>query len=387
VSAHAWLAAGSAWLWPRLANHLWEGTLLALVVSLAALALRRAPARARHRLWLLLAVKLALPSFLFATALAWLPAPRVPGPTVEAVGRWVTVAPVADPVVHASSPAEHRELLCLATLLWLTGCACAVGLRLRRRSALARLLATARPLTAGPAPEALARVRRRSRSSPEVRLLTCPGGAHLGIAGLVRPVLLVPDALTRLLEPAEMEALLEHELTHLRRRDPLVEALQAALACALWFFPVVWLLGRRLAVERERALRRGGPAARGQRGDLPGGPPQGLPRRARGPRAGDGAGHRRPAGARGRTPAPGPSPQCRTARGMGAGDGRRRHAGGGGPAGRDPRGAVPVAAGGDRGLGRAGARRPPPAPASSRPETRRSCTLRRSTSRTAAVAP
>lgn len=177
----------------------------------------------------------------------------MPGPTVEAVGRWVTVAPVVDPVVPVSSPAEHDELLCLATLLWLTGCACAVGLRLRRRSALVRLLATARPLTAGPALEALARLRRRSRSFPEVRLLACPDGAHLGIAGLVHPVLLVPDALTRLLEPAEMEALLEHELAHLRRRDPLVEALQAALACALWFFPVVWLLGRRLAVERERA--------------------------------------------------------------------------------------------------------------------------------------
>jgi len=56
MNAHAWLAAGSAWVWPRLVNHLWEATLLAILVFLAALALRHAPARARHLLWLLLAV-------------------------------------------------------------------------------------------------------------------------------------------------------------------------------------------------------------------------------------------------------------------------------------------------------------------------------------------
>ncbi len=251
MNAHAWLAAASAWVWPRLVNHLWEATLLAILVFLAALALRHAPARARHRLWLLLAVKLAVPSFVLAGALALLPR-QEPAPSVEAVGRWITVANTADLVVPAPSSSRHPEILCLGSLLWGAGFACMAGLLVRRQVALARLRATARPLTEGPAHDALARLG-RSRPLPAVRLMASHEAAHLGTAGILRPVILVPDALAQVLQPLELEAILEHELAHVRRRDPLVDALQAALACVLWFFPVVWLLGRRLAVERERA--------------------------------------------------------------------------------------------------------------------------------------
>lgn len=54
--------------------------------------------------------------------------------------------------------------------------------------------------------------------------------------------------------PAErLEAVLRHELAHIRRRDPLME-LVAEVGCALyWFHPGVWLAARRLRVEREHA--------------------------------------------------------------------------------------------------------------------------------------
>jgi beta-lactamase regulating signal transducer with metallopeptidase domain len=256
VSAHAWLAAASASVWPRLVHHLWEGTLLALVVFLAALALRRAPARARHRLWLLLAVKLAVPSFLLAGALAWLPrtgtVDREAVPAVETVGRWMTVARAPDLVVPRPSSGGHSEILCIASLIWAGGFLWMAGGLVRRHVALQRLLAAARPLTGGPAHEAVARLA-RSRPTPMVRLLASPEPEHLGSAGILHPTVVVPDALTHVLEPAELDTILEHELAHIRRRDPLVDALQRALACVLWFFPVAWLLGRRLAVERERA--------------------------------------------------------------------------------------------------------------------------------------
>ncbi|HEX5042877.1 MAG TPA: M56 family metallopeptidase [Candidatus Polarisedimenticolaceae bacterium] len=263
MNAHAWLAAGSAWVWPRVVHHLWEGTLLALVVLLAALALRRAPARARHRLWLLLAVKLAVPSFLLTAALAWLsrtsPLSLETGPSMATVGGWMTVARVPDLVVPSGG---HSEILCIASLIWTAGFLCTAGGLARRQVALARLLARARPLESGPAHEALARLG-RSRPTPRVRLLASEEAEHLGSAGILHPTIVIPDALTRVLEPAELDTILQHELAHVRRRDPLVHAVQAALSCVLWFFPVVWLLDRRLAVERERAcdeevLRSGG---------------------------------------------------------------------------------------------------------------------------------
>ncbi|HEX4027043.1 MAG TPA: M56 family metallopeptidase, partial [Rhizomicrobium sp.] len=55
------------------------------------------------------------------------------------------------------------------------------------------------------------------------------------------------------LSPAEMDAILAHELCHLRRRDNLLAALHMLVEGLFWFNPLVWWIGRRLVEERERA--------------------------------------------------------------------------------------------------------------------------------------
>ena len=64
INLHDWFAAFSAWWWPRLADHLWQATLFGLVVVLASLLLKRAPARSRHSLWLLATAKFIVPAAL-----------------------------------------------------------------------------------------------------------------------------------------------------------------------------------------------------------------------------------------------------------------------------------------------------------------------------------
>jgi len=49
----------------------------------------------------------------------------------------------------------------------------------------------------------------------------------------------------------ELDAVLIHEVTHARRRDNLVGLLYEIALCALWFHPLVWLTGSRLAMFRE----------------------------------------------------------------------------------------------------------------------------------------
>jgi len=51
----------------------------------------------------------------------------------------------------------------------------------------------------------------------------------------------------------ELEAVLLHEVAHVRRRDNLVSLFQSWLGCVFWFHPVVWLINRQLLQERERA--------------------------------------------------------------------------------------------------------------------------------------
>jgi len=70
-------------------------------------------------------------------------------------------------------------------------------------------------------------------------------------AGWWRPVVLVPASLVSGMPPDLLEALLAHELAHVRRFDYLVNLLQNAIETVLFYHPVVWWLSRRIRAERE----------------------------------------------------------------------------------------------------------------------------------------
>ncbi|MCL1633412.1 M48 family metalloprotease [Luteimonas sp. SX5] len=70
-------------------------------------------------------------------------------------------------------------------------------------------------------------------------------------AGWWRPVVLVPAALIARMPPELLEALLAHELAHIRRHDYLVNLAQSAIEALLFYHPVVWWLSKRIRVERE----------------------------------------------------------------------------------------------------------------------------------------
>jgi len=71
------------------------------------------------------------------------------------------------------------------------------------------------------------------------------------VGGLLRCHISLPDGIDRLLSDDELEAVLTHELTHARRRDNLLRLVHEVGLCALWFHPLVWITGSRLAWYRE----------------------------------------------------------------------------------------------------------------------------------------
>ena len=80
---------------------------------------------------------------------------------------------------------------------------------------------------------------------------------HAGLAspvtvGFWRPVILLPAALLSGMPVALLEALLAHELAHVRRWDYLVNLLQSVVEALLFFHPVVWWLSARMRAEREQ---------------------------------------------------------------------------------------------------------------------------------------
>jgi len=80
---------------------------------------------------------------------------------------------------------------------------------------------------------------------------------HAGLSspvtvGFWRPVVLLPVSLLSGMPVALLEALLAHELAHVRRWDYLVNLLQSAAEALLFFHPVVWWLSARMRAEREQ---------------------------------------------------------------------------------------------------------------------------------------
>jgi beta-lactamase regulating signal transducer with metallopeptidase domain len=71
------------------------------------------------------------------------------------------------------------------------------------------------------------------------------------VSGVFHPSILLPTGIDRLLNPRELNAVLLHELAHARRRDNLIRLVYEALLCVLWFHPLMWLAGARMALYRE----------------------------------------------------------------------------------------------------------------------------------------
>jgi TonB family protein len=69
----------------------------------------------------------------------------------------------------------------------------------------------------------------------------------------MRPVLLLPHGICEQLTRSQLDAVLEHELSHWRRRDNLTAAVHMVVEAVFWFHPLVWWIGARLVEERERA--------------------------------------------------------------------------------------------------------------------------------------
>ena len=71
-------------------------------------------------------------------------------------------------------------------------------------------------------------------------------------AGCWKPMVLVPAALLANMPLDLLEALLAHELAHIRRHDYLVNLIQSAIESLLFYHPVVWWLSKQIRIEREQ---------------------------------------------------------------------------------------------------------------------------------------
>lgn len=71
------------------------------------------------------------------------------------------------------------------------------------------------------------------------------------VVGYVRPVILLPVAFALSVPLSQLEAILAHELAHVRRHDFVLNLLQTLIETVFFYHPAVWWLSHRIRVERE----------------------------------------------------------------------------------------------------------------------------------------
>ena len=99
--------------------------------------------------------------------------------------------------------------------------------------------------------EKLDDLRCRLGVSRPVRLLKSALVEVPTVIGWLRPVILLPAATLSGLTPRQLEAILAHELAHVRRLDYLVNAFQCLVETLMFYHPVAWWISRCIREERE----------------------------------------------------------------------------------------------------------------------------------------
>jgi bla regulator protein BlaR1 len=154
--------------------------------------------------------------------------------TVERVSRWHEAAPVG------------------LILLWITGLGLAL-LPIGRDVLAARTArADSRPVNDA-ALVALFERLRRELGVRSARLRAMPGDGSPRVMGLMRPVVLLPEAALRSLSQQELEWVLSHELLHLRRKDLWLGLIPALAERLFYFHPLARLASREYGSARESA--------------------------------------------------------------------------------------------------------------------------------------
>ncbi len=235
----------------EITNHIWQSTVFAVAAALLAYAFRKNRAEVRYWLWLGASLKFLIPFALLVSlgVRMWtaLPAVKISAP-IAAPSVSTAVVQFTQPFSEtfastSSAPSAHVPNWILFALLvvWVFGF---FAIALIRINGWLRIRAAVRASTP---------VHLHAASPAAVSVRCSPGLLEPGVVGFFRPVLLLPEGIVKTLTPPQLEAVLAHELSHIRRRDNLTSALHMVVEAVFWFHPLVWWIGARLVEERERA--------------------------------------------------------------------------------------------------------------------------------------
>ncbi|MEO7192116.1 MAG: M56 family metallopeptidase [Vicinamibacterales bacterium] len=237
-----------------LVEFVWQGAVVGVTAALLLIALRRSSPQVRY---LVACVALALLTIapLVTTAAAL----REISPSTTGMPANDSTDAVQAPLTLITSPAPPTMLpgdwitrqLPAVLLIWIGGVA-VLTVQLFAGWLRTRLIHRhAAGVAADAMTDTLARIAGQLRVTRAVRLIESAIVEVPAVIGWLRPVIVLPASALAGLTPTQLEAILAHELAHVRRGDYLVNVAQCVIEILLFYHPAVWWVSKRIRVERE----------------------------------------------------------------------------------------------------------------------------------------
>jgi beta-lactamase regulating signal transducer with metallopeptidase domain len=257
-----------------------SGVLILLLLMLDVVLRRRVRAVIRYGIWMLVLVKLVLPTtFSLPTGLGYWFAGKLPEVTAVNAPAVQTPQPVSlQPVVEtpqhqpiqpvpaktavpaaATAPTMPKLPPITMTwqacvlLIWMTAVAVMLLLLVQRMFFVRSLVAQSSPAD-GAMLDILRQCRNRMAVRNNVAMRLSPLSASPSVCGLFRPTILMPESLAGRLSPEQLRSIFLHELAHIRRGDLWVSLTQTLLQIVYIYNPLLWLANAVIRSVREQAV-------------------------------------------------------------------------------------------------------------------------------------
>jgi beta-lactamase regulating signal transducer with metallopeptidase domain len=234
-----------------LVHFIWEGAALAIILYVAMAFCQTALARYGAALGTLVLMVCSPIATFFVLQQNSDPAPQVVALTSVVGTAKALLSPAAAAPVSTALPFKSPGLLSWFVLFWFAGVLVFAVRALGGWFMLERL----RREKTQQLPDSLGQrclaLQRRLGVSRTVRYLESRLLDSAAVVGWFHPVILLPVTALTGLSPQQLEAVIVHELAHIKRLDCFVNMFQIAAETLLFYHPAVWWVNRCIRAERE----------------------------------------------------------------------------------------------------------------------------------------
>jgi beta-lactamase regulating signal transducer with metallopeptidase domain len=239
-----------------LLHFVWQGAVLALTLSALLTCLRRPQARYGSAVGVLSLMMLA-PVFTFAVLQRPDAVQPVAGSAIADIRsglesvQSLAISASSRQIAPLAGPASSTDWLSCAVLVWLAGVYMFTLRTLGAWMLLMRLRRQRSEAIGGDLLRTCLALQERLGVARAVRYVCSKTVDSPAVLGWLRPVVVLPLSVLAGLTPWQLEAIIAHELAHIKRWDAFVNLFQVATETLLFYHPAVWWVNRVIRNERE----------------------------------------------------------------------------------------------------------------------------------------